>query len=249
MLHGVGSPDPRHQHLDRRKDRRGHDTGSSQGLPRHLRRVGSLRPRWRRQFRRTRRLHRPLPDRPRRRRGGDGRRSARRRRHLEPSVVCLLQLHRLDRARVQQGGRHAVRHHGHVGRRLHDRAGERRPGRVRARIRARPGAAGRLRHERWRELHGLLDHHVVGQLQRRRYGGHRVPAERLYRVGEVSAGVAELRGVLRRPAIHSQTRPRGNKHQTGAGARHRPPLEAAHADAGATVCRQLCVVEWQRPQP
>lgn len=45
-----------------------------------------------------------------------------------------------------QGGRNPGRRHRHLGRRLHDAAGERRPRRLRPRVRPRPGPAGPVRH-------------------------------------------------------------------------------------------------------
>ena len=50
----------------------GHDHGPDPGLPEDVRRPGPLRLRPRRELRRARRLHRPLPDRPRGRRRGGG---------------------------------------------------------------------------------------------------------------------------------------------------------------------------------
>lgn len=57
---------------------------------------------------------------------------------------------RQDRPRCEQGGRHPDRRHRHLGRRLHDAAGERRTRRLRPRVRSRPGPAGRVRHLRHR---------------------------------------------------------------------------------------------------
>ena len=53
-----------------------------------------------------------------------------------------------DGPSVQPGRRHPDRHHRHLGRRLHDAAGERRRVGVRARVRPRPGPARPLRHRR-----------------------------------------------------------------------------------------------------
>ena len=50
----------------------------------------------------------------------------------------------------QQGRRHADRDHRHLGRRLHDPAGERRPVRLRPRVRPRPRTARPVRHRRRR---------------------------------------------------------------------------------------------------
>ena len=65
----------------------GKTAGRDRRDARDLRRLGSLRLRPRRQLRRARRLHRPLPVGPRRRRRGDRRRRPGHRRHLEPPLV------------------------------------------------------------------------------------------------------------------------------------------------------------------
>ncbi len=52
---------------------------------------------------------------------------------------------------------HQDRRHRPLDPRLHDRAGERRPRRVRPRVRPRPRPARLLRHRGWRERHRLLD--------------------------------------------------------------------------------------------
>ena len=123
---------------------------------RHLRRLGPLRLRRRRQLRRARRLHRPLPDRPRRPGRRDRRRRAGRRCDLEPPLVRLLQPGRRRRTGVQPERRHPVRDDRHVGGRLHDAARERRPRRVRPRIRPRPRPARQLRHLGRRQRDRLL---------------------------------------------------------------------------------------------
>ena len=65
----------------------GKTVAADHGLPEDVRSVGSLRLRRRRQLHRARWLHRPLPDRPRRRRPGSGRSAAGHRRYLEPPLV------------------------------------------------------------------------------------------------------------------------------------------------------------------
>ena len=60
---------------------------------------------------------------------------------------------RHDRPGRQPARRHPDRQHRHLGRRLHDPAGERRPRRLRARVRPRPRPAGPLRHQRRRRQH------------------------------------------------------------------------------------------------
>ena len=56
--------------LDEEPARRRHDDAGDQGLPGHVRQAGPLRHRRRRRLQRAGRLHRPLPDRARRRRPG-----------------------------------------------------------------------------------------------------------------------------------------------------------------------------------
>ena len=86
-----------------------------------------------------------------------------------------------------------------LGRRLHDRAGERRRRRVLARVRPRSRAPGRVRHvgqhRRRRERHGLLDADVAGLVRQQRRGrrGDRQPAVPHERVGQAPAGLARLR--------------------------------------------------------
>ena len=119
----------------RRADRRGSEV---------LRPVGSQRLRRRRRLQRARRLHRPLPDRPRRRRPGRRRPLPGRGRHLVASLEGVP-----DRGRrpgEQQGRWDAGRQHRPVGGRLHDPARERRPVGLRPRVRPRPRPAGRVRH-------------------------------------------------------------------------------------------------------
>ena len=140
---------------------RGRQVGRrDQGGARLVRRLGPLRRRRRRRLRRARRLPRPLPGRARRRGRGRRRRRAGRGRDLVAPLVR--QLHRLrhDRPRGCQVRRRADRRHRHLDRRLHRGGRERRPRRVRARVRARPRPARLLRHGRRREQHRLLDAHV-----------------------------------------------------------------------------------------
>ena len=63
----------------------------------------------------------------------------------------------------QQARRHPDRRHRHLGRRLHHPAGERRPRRLRPRVRPRPRPARPLRHHRRREHRRLLDPDVPGR--------------------------------------------------------------------------------------
>ena len=65
----------------------GQDDGPDPELPPLVRRVGPVRPGRRRELRRAGRLHRPLPDRPRRRRRGRGRPGLRHGRDLEPPLL------------------------------------------------------------------------------------------------------------------------------------------------------------------
>ncbi len=130
---------------------------ADQDRSRQVRPVGPLRPRRRRQLQRARRLHRPLPDRARRRGRVRGRRRAGDQRHLGAPLVRLR--HATPARPVpadNKAGRHADRRHRHLGRRLHHAAGERRPRRLRPRVRPRPGPAGRVRHHRHRRVLGGL---------------------------------------------------------------------------------------------
>ena len=158
----------------------GHRTSSTPGMTmaeiqaylKHVRQAGPLRHRRRRQLQRAGRLHRPLPDRPR------GRRRGRRRPDQGTDAIWS---HRWYAAVLQAGGPGGARRRQRrcsggvvlaarsipeqpdrrLGRRLHDPAGERRPRRLRPRVRPRPRPARPLRHlrqHRWRrEQHRLLD--------------------------------------------------------------------------------------------
>ena len=173
----------------RRPDRRG---------PRVLRHLGPQRLRRRRQLQRGRRLHRPLPDRPLRRRPGRRRPAPGRGRDLVAPLEGVPEPDR--RARVQQGRRHADRHHRPVGGGLHDPAGERRRLGVRARVRPRPRPARPLRHlGRRRQRRQLVDDHGPEPRLGGRGPGHRHPRRRPRRVGQAPARLARLRD-RRRPA-------------------------------------------------
>ena len=166
----TSGPDPRRDQpwvADQMAD--GKTPAQIKAVPGHVRRLGSLRLRRRRQLRRAGRLHRPLPDRPRGRGRGDGRRRQGTR-DLEPPLVPSYQgIGVWGRAGpqggMQFGGGHVreprrPERHGRLGRRLHHAAGERRPRRLRARVRPRPRPARSVRHGRRRELDRLLDAHV-----------------------------------------------------------------------------------------
>ena len=82
-LHQHLGPGPgRRQPVGRRPEAAGRTDAADQGRPGSVRPVGPLRLRRRRQLQRARRLHRPLPDRARRRRPGRRRPAAGRGRHL-----------------------------------------------------------------------------------------------------------------------------------------------------------------------
>ena len=178
------------------------------GVPRHVRRVGSLRLRRRRELRRARRLHRPLPDRPRRRRRGRGRPALGHRRDLEPPLVRQppgrrpARAHRRRRRLERRRSSGALVPNNPTGVWVGDYtdpAGERRARRVRARVRPRPRSAGPLRHvgqhRRRRELDRLLDADVLGrQHRRRRARRDRRRPDRPRRVGEVPARLARRQG-------------------------------------------------------
>ena len=129
----------------RRPDRGRADDAADRRLPVAVRHVGSLRLRRRRELQRAGRLHRPFPVDPRRRGRGDGRRRGGRERHLEPSLVHVLHQHRRHRSDLQPCRRPPGRRQQLLGRRLHDRAGERRRRRVLARVRPRPRPARSVR--------------------------------------------------------------------------------------------------------
>ena len=190
----------------------GQDDGPDPELPPLVRRVGPVRPGRRRELRRAGRLHRPLPDRPRRRRRGRGRPGLRHGRDLEPPLLREppgrrpgrhhRREHRHERRPRHQPARPEQRD-GRLGGRLHDAAGERRPRRLRPRVRARPRPAGPLRHvgehRRRRELDRLLDAHVLGREHRRRRPRRdRRQPDRPRRLGEAPARLARLRTSPRR---------------------------------------------------
>ena len=222
---------------------------AGQGLPRHLRRVGSLRLRRRRQLRRARRLHRPLPDRPRRAKGR--RRAAGRRAPTPsgatggmPSSTCIGST---GPAFNKAGGTQF----GTTGMWVGDYT-----------IQPENGGLGVFAHEYAHDL-GLPDHYDTnggenstgfwtimssGQLQRRRHRGHRLAAERLQRLGEVSARLAELRGVVRRaasPRTNSAPRKRTPNRRRASSRSSR--LKPRTLTLAPTVRRHLCVVGRQRP--
>ena len=100
-------------HLGQEPARQRPDDDADPRLPEDVRQPGPLRRRPRRQLRRARRLHRPLPDRPRGRRRGGRRPDLRVRRDLEPPLVQQppgrrprwpdRREHRLQRRRVRTG--------------------------------------------------------------------------------------------------------------------------------------------------
>ena len=207
--------------------------GRPQREAREVRRLGSVRLRRRRQLQRARRLYRPLPVDPRRRRRGDGWRRPGRERDLVAPVVRVLLRERPGWDRPARLRRCADRRFELLDRRLHDRAGERRRRRVLARVRARPRAAGRVRHVgqhgRRRERHGLLDAHVAGLVRQQRHpgGGHRRPAVPHERLGQAPARLAGLHG--RRAwgqADVVEARPVRGDDEAGSGRDRRAPGEA-----------------------
>ena len=143
-------PDPgRHQRVGRRSVRPRQDRQQIAADLR-LRRLGPLRLRRRRQLQRARRLHRPLPDRPRRRR------PVRRRPIQGEDAIWAHRWKGLPRAHGPQARRSnpqggtQIDSPGLWVARLHDPARERRPVGVRARVRPRPRPTGPLRHRRRR---------------------------------------------------------------------------------------------------
>ena len=207
--------------------------GRPQREAREVRRLGSVRLRRRRQLQRARRLYRPLPVDPRRRRRGDGWRRPGRERDLVAPVVRVLLRERPGWDRPARLRRCADRRFELLDRRLHDRAGERRRRRVLARVRARPRAAGRVRHVgqhgRRRERHGLLDADVPGLVRQQRHpgGGHRRPAVPHERLGQAPARLAGLHG--RRAwgqADVVEARPVRGDDEAGSGRDRRAPGEA-----------------------
>ena len=141
---------------------------------------GPVRRRRRRHLRRARRRHRPLPDRARRRRRGGRRPEPGHRRHLEPPLRRQPAGRWPARRRRRTSGPTAAwspaagpeQPDRHLGLRLHRAARERRPGRLRPRVRPRPRPARPLRHlgqhRRRREQHGVLDPDVLRRQHRRR---------------------------------------------------------------------------------
>ena len=130
----LGAGPGRREPVGRRPEGQGPHRRRDHGGREALRPVGPLRLRRRRRLQRARRLHRPLPDRPRRRRPG-------RRRPVQGEDAIWS--HRWYAyatdpgrpARTQPARRHPDRRHRHLDRRLHRAAGERRPQRLRPRVR------------------------------------------------------------------------------------------------------------------
>ena len=122
---------------------------ADQGRPDVLRPVGPQRLRRRRQLQRARRLHRPLPDRPRRRRPGRRRPDPGRGRDLVAPLEGLPEHRPAARPSNQDGGTQI----GNTGLWVADYTIQPENGgvsRVRARVRPRPRPAGPLRHRRRR---------------------------------------------------------------------------------------------------
>lgn len=117
-----------------------------------------------------------------------GRRRRGHQRHLGAPLVRVRHQRRCDRPHGQQGRWRPDRRHGHLGRRLHRPARERRPGCLRPRVRPRPRSPGPVRHlRRRRELGRLLVPDVGGLLARHRHGRDRQPAGRHDLVGQAPA--------------------------------------------------------------
>ena len=111
--------------------------------------------------------------------------------------------------RAEQGRRRADRRVEVLVRRLHDRAGERRPRCVRARVRPRPRPAGLLRHRRRRERHRVLDPdelRLVAGPRCRGQRGHRHHAGPDGAGGEALPRLARLQRGQRRPVrqLHAE---------------------------------------------
>ena len=95
----------------------------------------------------------------------------------------------------QPGRRHPDRRHRHLGRRLHDPAGERRPERLRPRVRPRPRPAGPLRHLRPGGENGVNYWSLMAQSREAGPNDerHRHPRLRPRRLGQAAARLARLR--------------------------------------------------------
>ena len=133
--------------MGRRPEGRGPHRRADQGRPGVLRPVGPLRLRRRRQLQRARRLHRPLPDRPRRWRPGRRRPAAGRGRHLVAPLVRLPEHRPTGPATNKRGGTQI----GNTGLWVGDYTIQPENGglsRLRPRVRPRPRPAGPLRHRR-----------------------------------------------------------------------------------------------------
>ena len=112
-----------------------------------------------------------------------------------------------DRPGLQQGRRRPARRLRHLDRRLHHRAGERRPRRLRARVRPRPRSARPLRHRRWRQRHRLLDPDERRLVAQPRHRLHRHHARLHGPVGEAAARLARLQGGQLRRGHLGQAQP------------------------------------------
>ena len=232
----------------------GRTDAADQGRPGDVRPVGPLRLRRRRQLQRARRLHRPLPDRARRRRPGRRRPAAGRGRHLVAPLVRLRHHAGADRPGRQPARRHPDRRHRHLGRRLHHPAGERRPVASSptstattsvCRTTTTPPAAATTPSAWWT----LMAQSRARHQERRR---HRRPARRHGRLGQAAARLAGLRDRAT-PAQNRtlQARAARVQHREGAGRwssccrrrRSPPTLVAPFAGRQAVVERQR-----RRPQ-
>ena len=129
---------------------------------------------------------------------------------LEPSLVRVLQQRSASTGPADNLGRRRPRRQQQLlGRRLHDRAGERRRRRVRARVRPRPRPARPVRLGR-RQLDRLLDASCRPARTATTAPSTSDQADAHGRVGEIPARLVELRGRLRpgRSRATSSARPR-----------------------------------------
>ncbi len=227
--------------LVRRAGRAGQTAAQINAYLATVRRLGSLRLRRRRQLRRARRLHRPLPVGPRRRGRGDRRRRAGHRRHLEPPLVRLLQRQRPGRPRRST---HARRRPG----RRHATSGS---ATTRSSRRTAASASSRTSSATTSACPTCTTRAATPVAPRTRPASGRCISSGSYgstgrpddgigsqadphgRLREVPARLVELRGRLRRRAVAAQAGPGRVQHQAGAGRVRRPARQASSRSTSA----------------
>ena len=219
----------RARRVGRRPEGQGPHRRADQGRPGVVRPVGPLRLRRRRQLQRARRLHRPLPDRPRRRRPGRRRPAPGRGRHLEPPLVRLPEHQPPARRSNKRGGTQI----GNTGLWVGDYTIQPENGGSTSspRVRPRPRPAGPLRHlgSAQPEPRQLVDAH--GAEPRSAPRATRASAPRAADLGawdKLQLGWLDYEIVVAGQDKNARPRPARVQQHQGPGRRRGPAEEAGH---------------------